>query len=98
MNEVQQPTERRSDRLFRCIARLGDGLLEDLLDAEAGESRARGENALFGVTNQNRSERPESLLMRLEDIKARLQREDEAVTPSSGRHVRGLTRVIGRQL
>ena len=70
MNEVQKPTERRGYRLFRCIARPDDGLLENLLNAETGECRARGENPFVGVTNQNRRERPERHLMRLEDIKA----------------------------
>ena len=35
--------------------------------------------------------------MRLEDMEAGLQREEEAVTPFPGRHVRGLPRVIGGQ-
>ena len=72
MNEVQKRPS-AGHRLFRCIARRDDRLLEDLLDTETGERRARGENALFGITNQNRSERPESHLMRPE------------VPPSSGR-------------
>ena len=97
MNEIQQPTERRGDRLFRCIARPDDSLLENLLNAESRECRARGENPLFGVTNQNRRESPESHLMRSEDIEAGLQGEDEAVTPPAGRHIRGLARIIGRQ-
>ena len=49
------------------------------------------------VTNQKRSERPESHLMRFEDVEARRQGEDEAVTPPAGRHIRGLARIVGRQ-
>ena len=83
MDEVQKPAEGFRQRLFRRIARSDDRFLEHLLDAETGERRARGKNALFGIADQNRSERPESHLMRLEDMETRVQGEDEAVAPSS---------------
>ena len=54
-------------------------------------------NALFGIANQNRSERPESHLMRLEHIETGVQGKDESFAPSPGRHLSSLTCVLRRQ-
>lgn len=97
MDEVQEPAEGLSQRLFRCIARPDDRLLKHSLDAETGERRARGKNAFFGIAHQHWSERPEGHLVRLEDMDARVQGKNEAVAPSAARHFRSLTRVLRRQ-
>jgi hypothetical protein len=91
------PVERQVVRVVTPGTVTDDGLLEDLLNAEPRECRARGEDPLFGIAYQNWSERPEGQPVRLEYIETRLQGEDEAVTPPPGWHVCGLARIVGRQ-
>jgi hypothetical protein len=97
MDEVEKPAERFSQRLLGGIAGSDNRVLEHSLDAETGERCTRGKNTLFWIANQNRSERPQSHLMRLEYAETPVQGEDEAVAPSPWRHLRRLTRVLRRQ-
>ena len=98
MDEIQKPAQGFRQRLFRRIGGADDRSLEHSLHAETRKRRFRGKNALFGIAYQNRRERAKRHLMRLEDMEARLQGEDEAVSPSPERHLGSLARVLRRQL
>ena len=98
MNKVQKPAEGRSQRLFRCIARSDNGFFEDSLHTLPGERGARRKDAFVWIAYQNRNECPERHAMRLQHVKAQIEREDETVAPSARLHARRLTRVVRGQL
>src|SRR5262245_31082606 len=94
MHEIQEAAEGFSERRFRRIGGSGNRVLEHALHAQTGERRTRRKNTFFRIANQDRRQRTKRLLMRLQDMQAGLQREDEAITPFPGRHLRGLPGIV----
>jgi hypothetical protein len=97
VDEIKETPKRFSKPPWRRIGGIDDGVLKDLLDAQARERGALGKQTFVGSPEHYGDERLHRIAVGPKNRKACLQCENETRPPFAGRHTGCLNGILRRQ-